>query len=80
MDDTEIGAFTIEEQAYALVRTEARIHSESEFKIEKTETVFDSDAQPRDKLSLHVIRNRRKSNVIHASIHEEDWKIGWEDA
>ena len=51
----------------------------SEFKIEKSETVFDSVTEPRDKLSLHVIRNLRKSNAIHASIHEEDWKIGWED-
>jgi len=80
MDDAQIGTFTIEEQAYVLVRTEAKKHLESEFKIEKTETVFDSDAKPRDKLSLHMIRNPRRSNAIHLSIHREDWKIGWEDA
>ena len=79
MDNKEVGTSTNEEQAYALVRTEARIHSESEFKIEKTETVFDSNAVPRDKLSLHMIRNPRKSNAVHASIHQEDWNIGWED-
>jgi len=80
MDDAEIGTFAIEEQAYALVRTEARIHSEPEFRIEKTETIFDSVAKPRDKLSLHMIRNSRKTNAVHASIHPEDWKVGWEDA
>jgi len=80
MDDAELGTFAIEEEAYALVRTEARIHSEAEFMIEKSETVFDSVANPRDKLSLHMIRNPRKTNVVHASIHQDDWKIGWEDA
>jgi len=80
MDDAELGTFAIEEQAYALVRTEAKKHMESEFKIEKTETVFDSVAKPKDKLSLHTIRNPRNTNAVHASIHPEDWKVGWEDA
>lgn len=80
MNNNAIETSTNEEQAYAVVRAQARIHSESEFKIEKIEKVFDSDAVPRDKLSLHMIRNPRKSNAVHASIHQEDWKIGWEDA
>jgi hypothetical protein len=81
MDNNVIlGTFTLEERAYALVRTEAKIHRESEFMIQKTETVFDSIGEPRDKLSLHMIRNPRRTNAIHASIHEADWKIGWEDA
>ena len=79
MDKSVMGTFTVEEQAYALVRTEAKIHRESEFMIQKTETVFDSITEPRDKLSLHMIRNPRKSNAVHASIHREDWKIGWEN-
>ena len=54
--------------------------SDSEFKIEKYQTVFDSIAEPRDKLSLHMIRNPRKSNAVHASIHLGDLQIGWEGA
>ena len=41
-NNTILGTSTVEEQAYELIRTEATIHRESEFKIKKTETVFDS--------------------------------------
>jgi len=75
-----VGTCTVEEQAYALVRTEARIHRESEFMIRKIETVFDSITNSRDKLSLRTIRNPRTTNVVHASIHPGDWKVGWENA
>ena len=79
MDDKLVETFAHEERAFTFVRTEARTHNESEFKIEKTETIFDSVTEPRDKLSLHMIRNPRKTNAIHASIHPGDWKVGWED-
>jgi transposase-like protein len=52
-----LGTSTVEEQAYELIRTEATIHQESEFRIQKTETVFDWIRNPRDKLSLQMIRN-----------------------
>ena len=51
MCNNAIGTFSVEEQAYALVRTEAKKHKESEFKIEKSETVFVSVTEPRDKRS-----------------------------
>jgi hypothetical protein len=79
MDNKAIGTFTIEEDAFALVRSEARKHREAEFRVEKTETVFDSVREPRDKQSLQRIRSPRKTNAIHGSIHPEDWKVGWED-
>jgi hypothetical protein len=71
-----LGTSTVEEQAYELVRTEATIHRESEFRIKKIETVFDSITSPRDKLSLNIIRNPRKSNSAPASIHPGDRKAG----
>jgi hypothetical protein len=71
-----IGTSTVEEQAYELIRTEATIHRDSEFRIVKTETVFDSVRNPRDKLSLQTIRNPRKSNPVPASIHPGDRKAG----
>ncbi len=67
-----LGTSTVEEQAYALIRTEATIHTESEFMIKKTETIFNSITDSRDKLSLHKIRNPRSSNAVHASIHGMD--------
>jgi len=39
-----------------------------------------SRPKPRDKLSLHMVRNPRRSNAIHLSIHRDDWNNGWEDA
>jgi hypothetical protein len=67
MDNNVIGKWA------ALIRTEAKKHRESGLKVEKTETMFDTSSQPRDKLSLNMIRNPRKSNAIRASIHQEDW-------
>jgi hypothetical protein len=75
-----LGTSTVEEQAYELIRTEAIIHQESQFMIQKTETVFDSVKNPRDKLSLQMVRNPRKSNAVHVSIHPGDRKVGWENA
>jgi hypothetical protein len=75
-----LGTCTVEEQAYELIRTEATIHHESGFRIQKTETVFDSVRNPRDKLSLQMIRNPRKSNAVHVSTHPPDRKVGWENA
>jgi len=79
MDNRAIGTFTIEEHAFALVRTEARKHREAEFRIEKTETVFDSVREPRDRESLQRVRNPRRTNAIPAGIRPDDWKVGWED-
>ena len=77
MDNSVIlGTSTVEEQAYELIRTEATIHREFEFKIKKIETVFDSVGNARDKLSLQTIRNPRKSNPVPASIHAGDRKAG----
>ena len=79
MDNKAIGTFAVEEQAFALVRTEARKHREADFRIEKTETVFDSIRAPRDQESLQRVRNPRRTNAIHAGIRADDWKFGWED-
>ena len=60
-----VGTSTVEEQAYALVRTEARIHRESEFMIRMTETVFDSITNPRDKLSLRHDQKSKNDQCLY---------------
>jgi hypothetical protein len=56
-DNELIGSFTLEPMSFAYLRDRAKIHSKSDFRVERAVTIFDSFTSPEDKTILEGLRS-----------------------
>jgi hypothetical protein len=71
-------ALPSETEAFEYLKRAAISHKKAEFIIEKREVIFDSHENVQDQKRLNEFRGATQDNVIHASIHPENWDIGRE--
>jgi hypothetical protein len=78
-DNVRVESFSTEPLSFNCLKEQAKHHKTAEFRVEKSETIFDSSTSPEDKKMLDGLRSIERDNSIHASIHDSNRNIGRED-
>jgi hypothetical protein len=75
-NEKSIMPFVSEEEAFDYLKKNALRHKKAEFRIEKTETLFDSSKHPKDRKLLKEFRGQQGDNSNRVSSDKADSDIG----